>query len=65
MAARLLKLIDDYGAEIATEAVGEVLDSAERQSRACIRTWKDGVYTGLSILDDDGHGIENIRLTRR
>ena len=59
---RLLKLIDDYGAETATEAVGEVLDSAERQSRACIRTWKDGVYTGLSILDDDGHGIENIRL---
>src|SRR6266699_7265661 len=59
---RLLKLIDDYGAETATEAAGEVLDSAERQSRACIREWKDGVYTGLSILDDDGHGIENIRL---
>ncbi|HWM77860.1 MAG TPA: hydantoinase B/oxoprolinase family protein, partial [Methylomirabilota bacterium] len=59
---RLLKLIDDYGAETATEAVGEVLDSAERQSRACIREWKDGVYSGLSILDDDGHGIENIRL---
>jgi N-methylhydantoinase B len=59
---RLLKLIDDYGAETAAEAVGEVLDSAERQSRACIRTWKDGVYSGLSVLDDDGHGIENIRL---
>src|SRR6266852_5927431 len=59
---RLLKLIDDYGAETATEAVGEVLDSAERQSRACIREWKDGVYSGLSVLDDDGHGIENIRL---
>jgi N-methylhydantoinase B len=59
---RLLKLVDDYGIDTATEAVGEVLDSAERQSRACIREWKDGVYRGLSVLDDDGHGIENIKL---
>ncbi|HTY78020.1 MAG TPA: hydantoinase B/oxoprolinase family protein [Candidatus Bathyarchaeia archaeon] len=59
---RLLKLVDDYGIDTATEAVGEVLDSAERQSRACIRTWKDGVYRGLSVLDDDGHGIEDIKL---
>src|SRR5262244_637471 len=59
---RLLKLVDDYGIETATEAVGEVLDSAERQSRACIRTWKDGVYRGVSVLDDDGHGIEDIAL---
>jgi N-methylhydantoinase B len=59
---RLLKLVDDYGIETATAAVGEVLDSAERQSRACIRGWKDGVYRGLSILDDDGHGIEDIKL---
>src|SRR5262247_3841294 len=59
---RLLKLVDDYGIETATEAVGEVLDSAERQSRACIRAWKDGVYRGQSVLDDDGHGIEDIKL---
>ena len=59
---RLLKLVDDYGIDTATAAVGEVLDSAERQSRACIREWKDGVYRGLSVLDDDGHGIENIKL---
>jgi N-methylhydantoinase B len=59
---RLLKLVDDYGIDTATAAVGEVLDSAERQSRACIRGWKDGVYRGLSILDDDGHGIEDIKL---
>jgi N-methylhydantoinase B len=59
---RLLKLVDEYGIEMSTLAVGEVLDSAERQSRACIRQWKDGVYRGLSILDDDGHGIEDIKL---
>ena len=59
---RLLKLVDDYGVDTAMAAVGEVLDSAERQSRACIRGWKDGVYRGVSILDDDGHGIEDIAL---
>ena len=26
--------------------------------------WKDGVYRGLSVLDDDGHGIENIQPPR-
>src|SRR6266704_2752323 len=35
---RLLKLVEEYGIETSTLAVGEVLDSAERQSRACIRT---------------------------
>ena len=59
---RLLKLVEEYGIDTSTLAVGEVLDSAERQSRACIRQWKDGVYRGLSILDDDGHGIEDIKL---
>jgi N-methylhydantoinase B len=59
---RLLKLVEEYGIETSTLAVGEVLDSAERQSRACIRQWKDGVYRGLSVLDDDGHGIEDIKL---
>ena len=39
-----------------------MLDSAERRTRACIAGWKDGVYRGLSILDDDGHGIEDIKL---
>ena len=31
---RLLKLVDDYGLETVLEAVGEILDGAERQSRA-------------------------------
>ena len=43
-------------------AVGEILDSAERQARACVRTWKDGVYQGEAILDDDGHGITDISI---
>lgn len=57
---RLLRLLGEYGEETVTAAVDEILDSAERQARACIRTWKDGVYRGEAILDDDGHGITDV-----
>jgi N-methylhydantoinase B len=43
-------------------AVDEILDSAERETRACISQWKDGVYRGESILDDDGHGFTDIHI---
>ena len=59
---RLLRLVDEYGQETLTEAVGAILDSAERQARACVRTWTDGVYRGEAILDDDGHGITDIHI---
>jgi N-methylhydantoinase B len=59
---RLLRLVDEYGVETLTAAVGEILDSAERQARACVQTWRDGVYQGEAILDDDGHGITNIHI---
>ena len=57
---RLRKLCDEYGVATATEAVGEILDSAERQARACVATWKDGVFHGETIMDDDGHGAKDI-----
>lgn len=57
---RLLKLVDEYGVEKVTAAASEVLDSAERQTRACIRTWKDGVFRGEVMMDDDGHGVTDI-----
>ena len=59
---RLLELVDEYGLETVLAAVGEILDSAERQARACIRRWKDGVFRGEAILDDDGHGISDIHI---
>src|SRR5262247_4387938 len=59
---RLLRLVDEYGLETVTAAVGEILDGAERQARQCVRGWKDGVYRGESILDDDGHGITDIHI---
>src|SRR5213596_2374726 len=54
---RLLALAAEYGAKPLAEAVDAILDGTERRTRACIRGWKDGVYRGESILDDDGHGI--------
>ena len=59
---RLLRLVEDYGVDGLIEAVDEVLNSAEREARACIRTWKDGVFKGEAILDDDGHGITDIAI---
>ncbi len=57
---RLLELVDEYGLETVLETIGEILDGAERQARACIAAWKDGVFQGEAILDDDGHGIHDI-----
>jgi N-methylhydantoinase B len=59
---RLLALITEYGSKTVMESVDEILDGAERQARACIRTWKDGVFRGESVLDDDGHGVEDIAI---
>jgi N-methylhydantoinase B len=57
---RLLALVEEYGAGKTARAVETVLDAAERQTRACIAKWKDGVYRGKAVLDDDGHGASDI-----
>ena len=59
---RVLQLLDEYGPKTVMAAVDEILDSAERETRACISTWKDGVFRGEAILDDDGHGITDIHI---
>ena len=59
---RLLSLAGEFGWETTHAAIEAVLDGAERQARAVIAGWKDGVYKGEAILDDDGHGIENIHI---
>src|SRR5262245_45265683 len=57
---RLLRLVEEYGLDTAIAAASEVLDGAERQARACIRGWKDGVFRGEAVLDDDGHGFTDV-----
>jgi N-methylhydantoinase B len=57
---RMQALLAEYGGALALAAVEGVLDGAERQTRACLATWRDGVYRGEAIVDDDGHGCEDI-----
>ncbi len=59
---RLLALLDEYGVETTLAGVEAVLDGAERQTRACIATWRDGVYRGEAILDDDGHCFQDVHV---
>jgi N-methylhydantoinase B len=59
---RLLALLAEHGAPTTAAAIEAILDGAERQTRACIATWKDGVYRGESVLDDDGHGFRDIAI---
>ena len=61
-ARRMEELVEEYGFDTIVGAIDQVLDSSEAQARACIATWKDGTYKGESVMDDDGHGIENIHV---
>jgi N-methylhydantoinase B len=59
---RLQALLAEYGVETTLAGVEAVLDGAERQTRACIATWKDGVYRGEAVLDDDGHRYQDVHV---
>ena len=43
---RMQALIAEFGSEQSHAAIEAILDSAERQARAVIASWKDGVYKG-------------------
>jgi N-methylhydantoinase B len=57
---RLHALLAEYGTEQTLAGVEAVLDSAERRTRACIASWKDGVFRGEAIIDDDGRGHRDL-----
>jgi N-methylhydantoinase B len=57
---RLLALAEEFGWATTHTAIEAVLDGAERQTRAVIAAWPDGVYRGEALLDDDGRGNEDI-----
>ena len=57
---RLAALLDEFGPATAHAAIEAVLDGAERQVRAVIAAWPDGVYHGEAVLDDDGHGAKDV-----
>src|SRR5579884_1472411 len=59
---RLLALAGEFGWERMAAAIEAVLDGAERQTRAVIAAWRDGVYHGEAFLDDDGRGRTDIAI---
>ena len=59
---RLLGVLAEFG-EVATLAgIEAMLDGAERHARAVVRRWRPGVYHGVGVLDDDGHGAVDIHI---
>ena len=48
------KLFDRYGADVAQGYFTELLDYAERMTRAEIRGWADGTYRFTDYIGDDG-----------
>jgi N-methylhydantoinase B len=59
---RVLALAAEFGWEVTGAAIEAVLDGAERQTRAVIAEWRDGVYFGEALLDDDGRGNSDIHI---
>ena len=57
---RVLALAEKFGWDVTDAAIEAVLDGAERQTRAVIAEWQDGVYFGEALLDDDGRGNTDI-----
>src|SRR5215472_9665538 len=59
---RLLALAAEFGWPVTDAAIEAVLDGAERRTRAVIAGWRDGVYQGEAMLDDDGRGHDDIHI---
>jgi len=57
-----LALAGEFGWPVTDAAIEAVLDGAERQTRAVIALWKDGVYRAEALLDDDGRGHDDIHI---
>ncbi|HUA76707.1 MAG TPA: hydantoinase B/oxoprolinase family protein [Acetobacteraceae bacterium] len=62
---RLRETLAEFGATAVLTGIDAILDGAERQARAIVAGWRDGVYEGEAVLDDDGHGRTDIRIRAR
>ena len=60
--ARLSALAAEHGTDALLDVVDAILDASERHARAVVATWTDGTYHGEAVLDDDGHGREDIHI---
>ena len=61
-ANRLDDLLAQHGGDGLMAAVEAILELAHAHTRRILESWPDGTWTGTAILDDDGHGNENIAI---
>lgn len=59
-AGRVRAMLDEYGAAVVLSAADDILDAAEKRSRAIVAEWADGTYEGVAYLDDDGSGRQDL-----
>jgi N-methylhydantoinase B len=53
---RVGEIADRHGIDTLTTGMEEVLDYAERRTRACIERFPDGTLRARDVLEDDGRG---------
>jgi N-methylhydantoinase B len=61
-ANRLSALLEQHGSTSLMAAVDAILDLAHAHTKRIVESWPDGKWHGEAILDDDGHGRENIAI---
>ena len=59
---RLLAMLAKYGEPHADACIDELLNMADRQMRALIKTVPNGTYEGIAILEDAGHGFGDFEI---
>jgi len=64
-AARIEATLAEFGAATVLDSIPAILDGAERHARQIVTGWRDGIYAGEAVLDDDGHGQSDIRIRAR
>ena len=58
----LLAMLAKYGEASADACIDELLNMADRQMRALIRSVPGGTYEGVAILEDAGHGFGDFEI---
>ncbi len=59
----LVNMLDKYGVDQVKLCIDELLSMADRHMRSLIREVPDGNYSGTAILEDAGHGFDDMEIT--
>jgi N-methylhydantoinase B len=59
---RLETMLQRWGVDAVRASINHVVDQTERQLRAEISSWRDGVYEGEVFIDHDTQGVRDVRV---